>query len=170
MPKIPLADDISFEQHSKIVEQLYQEKNIVITTHFKRYYPHKSWACHVLGYLGRMDKEMYGKMGLEKLFEETLRGTKGEKLQTINAVGRHLDEIEVKKALSGDHIAITLDLGLQEIIEATFPLDFTGTFLIMDPENGSIKALLSRPDFDPGLFLEPMDHEDWLNLQKSILF
>ena len=52
--KIALANDITFEQHSQIVEQLQQEKNLFITTHFKRYYPHAAWGCHILGYLGRI--------------------------------------------------------------------------------------------------------------------
>lgn len=165
--KYQLAEDISYEQLSQLVEQVSAQKNIFITTCFKRHYPYKSWASHLLGYLGRMNSEIYGKMGLEKLFEETLRGQKGERLKTINSVGRHLEEVEIKKALAGDHIQLTLDIRLQEIIETIFPRDWVGTFLIMEPETGNILALLSRPDFDPGLFLDPLDHEEWLALQDK---
>lgn len=164
--RLPLAQDIPFEQHGQIVEQLHNEKNIVISTHFKRHYPYASWACHALGYLGHMNQDMYGKMGLEKLFEETLRGQQGEKMQIINSVGRHLHEVEIKKALAGDNIQTTFDIRLQTIIEEVFPADWTGTFLILDPQTGSIRAILSRPDFDPSLFLQPLDHEEWLVLQN----
>ena len=84
--------DIPFEQLSQIAEQLSEHKNISITTHFKRFYPYKSFASHLLGYLTRMDMEMYGKMGLEKIFEDTLRGERGKnKKQLI-----HLAEIYLK--------------------------------------------------------------------------
>ena len=77
--KLLIAADIPFEQFSQIAEQLTDQKNISITTHFKRFYPYKSFASHLLGYLTRMDMEMYGKMGLEKMFEDTLRGrTRGK--------------------------------------------------------------------------------------------
>ena len=114
-----------------------------------------------------MDMEMYGKMGLEKLLEDELRGESGEKLKTINSVGRNLSETEVKKALPGSNIQTTLDIGLQNIVEQVFPEDFVGTFIIMDPNDGSILALLSRPNFDPALFLEPIQEDDWRLLQEK---
>ena len=165
--KTVIATDISFEQLSQISEQLSDQKNVIITTHFKRYYPHQSLASHLLGYLTRMDLEIYGKMGLEKLFEETLKGQQGERRKTINSVGRSLTETEVKKAAQGQDIQTTLDTQLQTIIEAVFPQDFVGTFIVMDPYKGDILALLSRPNFDPALFLEPLQEEDWRSLQDK---
>jgi len=165
--KLLIAADIPFEQLSQIAEQLSEHKNISITTHFKRYYPYKSFASHLLGYLTRMDMEMYGKMGLEKMFEDTLRGERGEKQKTINSVGRNLAEIEIKKAAPGQNIQTTIDIELQNIVERVFPEEFVGTFIIMDPSDGGILALLSRPNFDPALFLEPMQEEDWRSLQEK---
>lgn len=165
--KILLSSDISFEQLSQIAEQLSDQKNILITTHFKRYYPYKSLACHMLGYLTRMDMDMYGKMGLEKIFEDTLKGEHGEKLKTINSFGRNLAETEVKKASPGQNIRTTLDMNIQSIIEKVFPEDFVGTFIVMDPQDGGLVGLLSRPNFDPALFLEPIQEEDWRSLQDK---
>ncbi len=165
--KVLLASDIPFEQLSQIAEQLSEQKNIFITTHFKRFYPYKSFASHLLGYLNRIDMEMFGKMGLEKIFEDTLKGERGQKLKTINSVGRNLSETEVKKAEAGKNIQTTLDINLQQIVEKVFPEDFVGTFIIMDPADGGILALLSRPTFDPALFLEPMQEEDWKSLQEK---
>ncbi len=165
--KLLLAEDIPFEQLSQIVERLADQKNIIISTHFKRYYPFKSFASHLLGYLSRMDMEMYGKMGLEKMCESTLKGENGQKVKTINSIGRNLSETEVKKALPGQNITTTLDISLQTIVEKVFPEEFTGTFIIMDPQDGDIVALLSRPNFDPALFLEPIQDDDWRTLQEK---
>lgn len=165
--KVLLATDISFEQLSQITEQLNDNKNVFISTHFKRFYPYNSFASHVLGYLTRMDMEMYGKMGLEKVLEEELRGQHGEKLKTINSIGRNLSEVEIKKASAGKNIQTTIDIDLQNIVEKVFPQEYTGTFIVMDPDDGSILALLSRPDFDPALFLEPLREEDWRSLQDK---
>lgn len=165
--KYLIASDIPFEQLSQISEQLSDKKNIAITTHFKRFYPYKSFASHLLGYLSRMDMQMFGKMGLEKMFEETLKGQQGQKLKTINSMGAHLNEVEIKKAADGTSIQTTLDIELQHIVEKVFPEDFVGTFLIMDPYDGGLLALLSRPNFDPALFLEPMQEQDWHTLQEK---
>ena len=165
--KILLAEDISLEQLSQIAEQFTQEKNIVIDTHFKRCYPHNTFACHLLGYLGRMNLEILGKMGLEKMFEETLKGTKGEKIKTINSLGRNLTETEIRHSAAGQDIQTTLDINLQQIAESIFPAEYTGTFILMDPEDGSILTLVSRPNFDPTIFLDPMTEQEWKALEEK---
>ncbi len=165
--KILLASDISFEKLSQIVEQFPDNKNVLVSTHFKRFYPYNSFASHILGYLTRMDMEMYGKMGLEKVFEDTLRGEHGQKLKTINSIGRNLTEVEIKKASAGKNIQTTLDIDLQNIVESVFPQEYVGTFIVMDPQDGSILALLSHPHFDPALFLEPLPEDDWRSLQEK---
>ncbi|BDC34691.1 penicillin-binding protein [Candidatus Dependentiae bacterium Noda2021] len=165
--KFLLAHDISFEQLSKIVEQFPKDQNIGITTHFTRCYPHQSLACHLLGYLGRIDVDFFGQMGLEKIFETDLKGQKGTKIKTINSIGRNLAETELQKALAGKDIYSTIDLSMQQIAESTFPADFKGTLIIMDPHDGAIKALVSRPSFDPALFLTPLNTQEWQAMQEQ---
>lgn len=165
--KYLLASDISFEQLSKLVEQFPDEKNISITTHFVRCYPYESLACHLLGYLGRMNVDYLGKMGLEKIFEHELRGQKGTKIKTINSIGRNLAETELQKALAGKDLYATINLEVQKIAEAVFPTDYKGTFIILDPHTGALRALVSRPSFDPALFLTTVDHHEWNTLQEQ---
>lgn len=165
--KLLLASDISFEQLSKIVEQFPDEKNISITTHFIRCYPYESLACHLLGYLGRMNVDYLGKMGLEKIFEQELRGQKGTKIKTINSIGKNLAETELQKALAGKDLYATINLEIQKIAERVFPSDYKGTFIILDPHTGALRALVSRPSFDPALFLTSVDHAEWSNLQEQ---
>lgn len=163
-----IATDISFEQLSKIEEQFSNHPNLSLVTHFERHYPHGTCASHVLGYLGRqMESEALGQMGLEKLCEQILRGDPGTMIKTINSVGRDIAMVQIKKASAGGDIHTNLDLGLQKICEQVFPEGMSGTFLIMDPEDGAVKALVSRPTFDPSLFLAPMSPKIWQELQEK---
>lgn len=165
--KILLASDLSFEQLSKLQEQFGNHPNISISTHFKRFYPFNTFACHLLGYLGQLDAESQGKMGIEKMFEDILKGEEGTTVKKINAGGRNLSEVELKEALAGRTIKTTIDIDLQDIVEQIFPEESNGTFILMDPETGAIVSLVSRPNFDPNIFLDPITPEQWQELQTK---
>lgn len=164
--KIPLHIKITFEQLCKLTEQFPNHPNLCICTEYKRYYPHKMLACHILGYIGQ-NIEAIGKMGLEKSCEILLKGQEGLKLKTINSMGINLHEEEIKKTLAGSTIVTTLNLPLQQAAEAAFPKDLTGTIIVMDPKNGSLQAVVSRPNFDPSIFLDPLSAHDWQGLQQK---
>lgn len=165
--KFLLKPEITFDQLSKIEEQFGTDSFISIETAFKRFYPQQSHACHILGYLGRMDIDNMGKMGLEKLLEESLKGKDGTVSVKINSFGIKLSETIVENSLSGKDIKINLDLDIQEIIEKAFPQNLSGSFILMDPQNGAIVALLSRPNFDPNIFLSPISKPEWDQLQEN---
>jgi penicillin-binding protein 2 len=162
-----LIEDIPFEALSKLVEQLPHHKNLLITSHFKRYYPYNSLASQTIGYLGALQTDWQGKMGLEKVCDEQLKGAEGQLLKTINSIGKHLDQQEVKKALAGSDIHCTMDLVLQEIAEAVFPEDYAGVLLLMDPQNGALKVMVSRPGFDPNTFLTKISSQRWEDMQYN---
>lgn len=165
--KILLANDIPFDQLSKIEEQFPHDGNVRLETHFKRFYPYNSFACHMLGYLSQFDMESTGKMGLEQIMEETLKGDHGTLMKTINSLGKNLKQVELKKALAGSNIETTLDISLQKISEAVFPEELSGTIIVMDPNDGGLLALVSRPNFDPTIFLNPISSDDWHTLQDK---
>jgi penicillin-binding protein 2 len=162
-----LLQDLTFEQLSQLEEQLAGHNNIHIATTFKRHYPHQKTACHVIGYLGTMDVDAYGKMGLEKICEDSLKGLDGAKLKTINSLGTSIGEMEMKKGLAGKDIYTTIDLELQKIAETIFPVTQAGVMILMDPQDGAIRALISRPDFDPEFFLRRFSQEEWVTLQDK---
>lgn len=164
--KVLLSSDLSFEQLSKLEEQFPHDHNVALITQFKRFYPYQTCASHLLGYLGHFDMEVCGKMGLEQLMEEQLKGQHGTLLRTTNSFGQQLSSVEIKKPFAGNTIQTTIDINLQTIIENVFPEHESGTALVMDPEDGGILALVSRPNFDPGLFLDPIAPEDWQALQE----
>lgn len=165
--QIEIAQDIVFEHLSKIAEQLPNNPNILITSHFERYYPHKSLASHILGYLGQVGINRFGRMGLEKLFEEQLKGKEGSLLKIINSVGRNVAQKSLKQALAGDDIQTTLNISLQRICEQIFPETLSGTCILMDPFDGSVLSMVSRPNFDPSIFLKKIPHDKWQELISS---
>lgn len=165
---ICIASDISFEQLSQIEELFPNDQNIIIETHFKRHYPQHNLACHIVGYLGQqMDLEFQGRMGLEKLFQDTLKGRHGSAITTINSVGRSLGTVELQKALVGDTLQTTIDSSIQQICQDVFPAHYSGAFIIMDPKDGDILAVVSRPDFDPAMFLQPLSPREWQRFQEK---
>ncbi len=165
--KVQLVQDLTREQLSKIQEYFPNNKNLSVETHFKRHYPHGMCASHVLGYLAKMDTQFYGKMGLEKLCEEILKGEEGTVLKTINSVGRNIASVTLKNAAQGAPIQTTLDVRMQKMCERIFPKNYSGALVVMDPQDGSIRASVSAPSFDPTIFLQPISHDHWHELQTK---
>lgn len=164
--KTKILNDLDFSKLSKLVEKFSNNQNMIIENSLERYYPYKSLACHILGYISSIQFEQSGKMGLEKIFESNLKGSQGQLIKMLNSFGTHLYEHEVKQALAGKDIQTTLDLSLQLLAEQSFEKDQTGALILMDPENGAIKAVVSRPTFDPTVFLSPINNNDWQSLQE----
>ncbi|MDR3646137.1 MAG: penicillin-binding transpeptidase domain-containing protein [Candidatus Babeliales bacterium] len=162
-----LFKDIPFEKLSQILEKLSASPNLEIETKFQRYYTHKSLASHVIGYLSQIDEETIGKMGLEKILEDNLKGQPGQTQTTINSLGKNLKKEQILIPECGKTIRTTLDLHLQKIAEEIFPPDYKGSLILMDPRTGSIRALLSRPNFDSGLFLKKLSLQDWQDFQET---
>jgi penicillin-binding protein 2 len=163
--KVKLFKDIPFKILCAISEQCNDSPNVLIVNHFKRLYPHKSLASHILGYLGHDTPErIRGRYGLEKLFQEELEGETGYVLHVINSTGKSLEKRATKNAMAGKDFVLTLDLDLQRIAEKSFEKGNSGVFIVMDPEDGALLALVSSPSFDPNAFVESLSHKDWEEL------
>ncbi len=167
---ILMLKDLSFDQLSKIQEQFPETTNIFIKNSFRRYYPYGAYASHVVGYLGQLNMELSGKMGLEQIYQQHLQGEQGVILKTINSIGKKLNQQELKESQIGKTIQVTIDIDLQSAIEKVFPENLSGTCIIMDPSDGSLKALVSRPHFDPSSFLKQITHGEWQLLQENQRF
>lgn len=154
-----LKENISFEQLCKVSEQCSRSHNLLLKNRFERVYPYKTLASHVLGYLSRV--ENVGCSGLEQLYHDYLRGEGGYIKHVTNATGRKLSKAGLKDAQAGGDLVLTLDLEIQQLAESIFTSEQTGAVIVMDPEDGSIKALASFPAFDPNLFLYPISQEEW---------
>lgn len=157
--RILLKSDVTFEQLCRISEQCNHAPNILITHRFKRVYPHNDLACHVLGYLNRVENT--GKSGIEHQFDGALQGEVGQVVHVINATGKTLMKKIQKQAQAGTDITLTLDLELQKLAQGLFTPDQAGAFIVMDPANGAIKTLVSSPTFNPNSFLSPLTEDAW---------
>lgn len=164
--KIAIIEDLSGETLSRLAEQFPNHTNITFATTFKRFYPHGTIASHLLGYLCVTYDEQ-GTMGLEKVLDQDLKGIPGELIRMINSTGKHLEEKQTKKALAGRDIITTIHLEKQYIAETIFPTDYAGALIVMNPQTGDIEALVSRPTFDPNIFLRPLHTDEWQKLQEN---
>ena len=163
-----LVHNISFESMSKIIERFPDHPNISIEPSFQRYYPHGTIAAHIVGYItNTIDQLHNGKIGIEKLCNDSLMGKNGKKIKITNSFGQTIESKELEPPKQGSDINTTLDLNIQKIAELTFPKNLQGTIIVMDPENGDIQALLSRPSFDPTIFLHSLSQQQWRDLQKN---
>ena len=166
--QLPIAQDIPHEQLSQIKELFPENSNLSITTDFQRYYPHGTYASHILGYLGRSaNVPLYGQTGLEKMCNEMLQGHDGTITKTINSFGRNISTKEIELPMVGNDLRTTLDLDLQRITETVFPQQYNGALIVMDPETGDLKAVVSRPSFNPALFLKPIPSITWHHMQTN---
>lgn len=167
---ITIAQRISQDELSKIAEQCSDIENIHFTTSFHRFYPYNTIASHLLGYLGDLSESPEGKMGLEKICQETLQGENGILMQSTNSFGSLLDSQELKKGNAGEDIVTSIDLELQLMLEKTLEQEIAGSCIILEPKTGYIKALVSKPNFDPSIFSEKLHDEQWQQLQKEKVF
>lgn len=158
-----IKSNINFEELCCISEQFSDYSNLLIKNRFKRIYPYKNLASHILGYLSRQEQDYttIGLSGLEKIFQDQLKGEVGYILNIINSKGSRLKKKDFKDAKSGSDIVLTLDLNLQSIAENLFEEDQAGAFVLMDVNDGSIKAMVSYPNFDSNIFLDPISQKNW---------
>lgn len=169
--QLQIAHDISHEQLSQLEELFPENSNLSLLADFQRHYPHGTYASHILGYLGHAPAmPVYGQTGLEKMCDELLKGQDGMIEKTINSLGRNIHTQELREAIIGQNLYTTIDLPMQHIAEQVFPQKYSGAFLVMDPHTGDILAALSRPSFDPTLFLNAISHTDWQELQVNNTF
>lgn len=169
---ILIAEDISLEEVIKISEHQDELPQLRIQVNFRRFYPEDERFAHLLGYMGEVDKyelsllaqqgyrqrDLIGKMGLERIFDKDLRGNKGLKQIEVDVRGRQLKLLKEVEPEPGADLVLTIDSRLQE---AAFEAlgDSQGGIVVMNPENGEILSLVSKPAFNPNYFNSKKDEE-----------
>ncbi|HUX81727.1 MAG TPA: penicillin-binding protein 2 [Halothiobacillus sp.] len=140
---------------------------VEIVSSLKRTYPYGRLFAHVVGYVGRINvadlkrinPDLYqgtqyiGKSGIERQYEDILHGTPGHKEVEVDALGRVVKVLKVTPAVPGRDIHLSLDVPLQGIAAASLG-SYSGAVVAEDPRTGAIKAMVSRPSFDPNLFVD----------------
>ncbi|HPP03782.1 MAG TPA: penicillin-binding protein 2 [Spirochaetota bacterium] len=166
--EILIAENIKFSTVQIIKEYTDQLPGVIIKESLIREYPYNETLSHVLGFIGPIDPnelalkknlgykqfDLIGKSGIEKVYEDELRGKEGRKVYAINAKMVILEEIEEKeiKPEPGNEVILSIDLEFQKNIEDILA-DRTGAILAIRPSNGEIIGMASYPRFDPNIYI-----------------
>lgn len=163
-----LKEDITFEDYALIFEKFPHNNRIVLKKKLKRIYPHKNLFCHIVGYLNKEKKSMYG---LEKLYDHVLIGKNGMKKNTVTSSGQVLSSMFIFEPESGSTIKTTLNYLIQYGLDNCFPKEFSGCAIVINPLNGAIRGLYSYPNFNPEIFQGVISEEEWSALlqQNSLM-
>ncbi|MDM0053328.1 penicillin-binding protein 2 [Variovorax sp. J22R115] len=184
---VPIRTRLSDEEVARFAAQRYRFPGVEIKARLFRNYPNGDLASHVLGYIGRINQaekaamedwededlanykgtEYIGKLGIEQSYEKTLHGQTGVEQMETSAGGRAVRRLAAHPATPGNTVMLSLDIKLQKLVEDMFG-DRRGALVAMDPRTGEILAFVSKPTFDPNLFVEGIDTESWKELSESI--
>ncbi len=181
---LPLRTRLSDEEVAKFAAQRFRFPGVEIKARLFRNYPYGELASHVVGYIGRINPsekekldeseeqanyrgtEYIGKLGVEQSFEAQLHGTTGVESVETSAGGRAMRKLTSSPATPGNTVKLSIDIRLQHLIEQLFG-DRRGALVALDPKTGEILAFVSKPTFDPNLFVEGIDSENWQALNES---
>lgn len=181
---VPLKNKLSDEEVAILAANRYRLPGVEVKSRLFRNYRAGPGMAHVVGFIGRindadlkrlgMDKraENYagsthiGKVGLEQSYEKLLHGRTGFEQMETDSGGRALRVLARIPPISGSDVKLYLDVELQKIAEQAFG-DYRGSLVALDPKTGGVLALVSRPGFDPNLFVDGIDSDTWKALNES---
>ncbi len=177
---ISVARDISWDTLAAIEAHQLDLPGVTVEASLKRFYPAGNLAAHLVGYIGEVNQtelvenkryrqgDLVGKVGLEKAWEEELRGYNGGQQIEVDAAGRKLRVLDEVKTQPGYNLHLTLDLELQEQVEQALG-EAEGAVVVLAVETGEVLALASRPTFDPNLFALSIKPNEWRTLVEDPL-
>lgn len=181
---MPLRTRLSDEEVARFAVNRYRFPGVEIKARLFRHYPYNEVASHVIGYIGRINdrdlvriadwdesanykgSDYIGKVGVELSYERELHGTTGVEEVEVDAGGRAVRTLSRTPPVSGNNLRLSLDIKLQEVAEAAFG-DRRGALVAIDPTTGDILAFVSKPGYDPNLFVEGIDAANWDALNTS---
>lgn len=176
---VKLKDNLTWEEVSALLLNAPDLPGVFISEGLNRTYPLGEYTAHFLGYVGAVSDDeakdnpllmvpgfKIGKSGLEKQFEDELRGHGGNIKLEVNAYGRIMKEIERKNGIEGKSLYLTIDSRLQKFAQDAFG-DNSGAAVVLDVHCGEILAFVSVPSFDPNLFTKGISHADWNKLLNN---
>lgn len=182
---LPIRTRLSDVEVARFAANRYRFPGVEIKARLFRQYPKGVSASHVVGYIGRInDKNLeqleaggdlsnyrgsqyMGKIGIEQSYEKELHGITGFEEMETDAAGRVIRTISRTPPVSGNNLTLSLDSKLQEVAEKAFG-DRRGALVAIEPATGDVLAFVSKPGFDPNLFVDGIDSENWDLLNTSI--
>jgi len=174
---VTILDDLNDDQLIKFKENENNLLSFEIATKLIRNYPYKSVAAHVIGYTqpitdseykylskkGYKLNDLIGRTGIEYVHEDSIRGAWGGEMIEVNSMGKYQRSLGIKPSRQGNDIELTIDLELQLVAEEVLKDKIAGSIIAMDPRDGAIRALASKPTFDLNFFSKDFKPEKEFN-------
>lgn len=182
--EILLRNNLSDDEAAWFSAHAFKFPGVTLQARWVREYPQGEAAAHVLGYVGRISEgdqqrleetgqtgnyrgtQVIGKKGIEKTWEKTLHGRTGIEEVEVAASGRPVRTLSRVDPVPGASLRLSLDIGLQRMAEALFT-GRRGALVAIEPSTGEVLAFVSAPSFDPNLFIDGIDVENWRKLNDS---
>jgi len=175
---VTLIDDLNVDQLIKFKENEDNLFSFEISTKLIRNYPYKSVAAHVIGYTqpitdseykylskkGYKLNDLIGRTGIEYVFEELIRGEWGGEMVEVDSLGTFQRSLGIKPPIAGNDIELTIDINLQLVAEEVLKDKKAGAIIVMDPRDGAIRAMASKPTFDLNFFSKDFKPEKEYNM------
>ncbi len=181
---VPIRTRLTDEEVARFAVNRYRFPGVDIRARLFRQYPMNEIASHVIGYIGRINErdaeriddeglganykgtDHIGKTGLEQSYEDELHGNTGYEQVEVDSAGRGVRTLSRTSPTPGNNLVLTLDIKLQEVAEQAFGNE-RGALVAIDPSTGGILAFVSKPGFDPNLFVDGIDPASWDALNNS---
>lgn len=177
---IRLKKGVSLKEAAIVESHRLDLPGVAIRPEFQRNNPEGAYAAHVLGYVGVASEaqlardafqglpagSVVGQYGVERSYEQTLRGRAGRKLIEVDALGHEKRMISVDKPRVGNDVYLTIDFRLQKLAEDLLGEE-AGAIVALDPQNGDILALASRPSFDPNALSRGLPAAAWNDILQD---
>jgi penicillin-binding protein 2 len=184
---LPIRTKLTDEEVARFAAQRFRFPGVEIKARLFRNYPWGELASHLLGYIGRVNQaekklieewpeerqanyrgtEYIGKLGVEQSYEDQLHGITGVEQVETSAGGRAVRTLANQPATPGNTVVLSIDIKLQHLIEEMYG-NRRGALVALDPKTGEVLAFVSKPTFDPNLFVDGIDSESWQMLNESI--
>ncbi len=177
---VPLRFNLSEQEVARFSVVQHMFPGVEIVARLQRHYPNRELAGHAIGYVGRIDeKELQiinpvnyratrdiGKIGIEKQFESQLHGTVGHQQVEVNVAGRVLRVLQEQTPVSGTDLYLTLDARVQKIAEDALA-ENNGAIVALNPKNGEVLTIVSKPAFDINLFVDGISVKNYAGLRED---
>ncbi|NYT80173.1 penicillin-binding protein 2 [Alcaligenaceae bacterium] len=181
---VQLRNNLNETEASWFAAHAFKFPGVELSARWVREYPEGEAAAHVIGYVGRISEadlvkleeegragnyrgsNIIGKKGIEKTWEEALHGRTGVEEVEVTATGRPVRTLSRIDPVPGSDLHLSIDIGLQKVAEQQFE-GRRGALVAIEPKTGEILAFVSAPSFDPNLFIDGIDVENWRKLNES---
>lgn len=179
-----IRNKLTDDEVARFAAQQYRFPGVEIKARLFRDYPYGEQMSHLIGYIGRINQtdveeleenelaanyrgsDYIGKTGLEQSYESELHGITGVEEVEVDSGGRAVRMLSRTPPLSGNTLVLSIDAKLQEIAVQSFG-NYRGALVAIDPANGEVLAFVSKPGYDPSLFIDGIDPQSWDELNNS---